>query len=340
MSDELVVRIEVVGHASRRWRAARTKEEADRLNQQLSEARAASIRKVVEEIVRKELPGIAIEVPGWGVGSRDPFPTAGEDNAAIDRSVVVGITLANVRTGERVQIRPAKIYMPSKYWTFRVLALAGGAVIGAKSLFVRIGIKNAMSGHELRMSGWLFGGGFSPSKKDFIQTDNLDRKSLKDLFKPVGNEVTFQTKEAVDFDYFVQPDKKQLVRIVQDRIGVVRKKEFSIFQFVSLDIPSLVYEWKWGWTLATLGISVVSGNLTVEDPIPSDFVDSTRMVTVPTVDTHSNYDCLLFSFPTGRSGLGDLTPRDRQLLADFATQKSRNIRAFAELGYKIANPSP
>jgi hypothetical protein len=37
MGDELVVRIDVVGHASKRWRAARTNEEADRLNQQLSE---------------------------------------------------------------------------------------------------------------------------------------------------------------------------------------------------------------------------------------------------------------------------------------------------------------
>src|SRR5215831_14056338 len=156
MGDELVVRVDVVGHASKRWRTARTAEQADHLNQDLSEARAANIRKVVEGIVRKELPGISIEVPGWGVGSRDPFPTASEDNADIDRSVVVGITLANVRTGESTEFRPAKIYTPSRFWTFRVLAQVGGSAFGAKSVFMRIGIKSGATGRELVMSGWLF----------------------------------------------------------------------------------------------------------------------------------------------------------------------------------------
>ena len=340
MGDELVVRIDVVGHASKRWRTARTAEQADHLNQDLAEARAAGIRNVVEGIVRKELPGISIEVPGWGVGSRDPFPTASENNAAVDRSVVVGITLANVRTGERTEFRPAKIYTPSRFWTFRVLALAGGAVVGAKSVYVRIGIKNAMTGRELRMSGWLFGGGFSPSKKDLVQTDNIDRKSLKNIFQPVGMEVTFQTEYSRGFGYFLGDDNSQSVRIIHDKIGVIRKKEFSLFQFRDLDIHSLAFEWTGGWTLATLGLSVVSGTLTVEDPVPSDYVDSTRMVTVPTVDVHHDYDCLLLSFPTGRAGLGDLAPRDRKQLIDFATNKSRNIRAMAELGYKITNPRP
>jgi len=70
----------------------------------------------------------------------------------------------------------------------------------------------------------------------------------------------------------------------------------------------LACAWYFGWTLATLGLSVVSGTLTVEDPVPSDYVDSTRMVTVPTIDVHHDYDCLLLSFPTGRSGLDDLAP--------------------------------
>jgi outer membrane protein OmpA-like peptidoglycan-associated protein len=56
MGDDLVVRIDVVGHASRRWRGAKTPAEAEQLNQQLSEARAQNIRKVVEAIVKKELP--------------------------------------------------------------------------------------------------------------------------------------------------------------------------------------------------------------------------------------------------------------------------------------------
>jgi hypothetical protein len=38
MGDDLVVRIDVVGHANRRWRSAKTPAEAEQLNQQLSEA--------------------------------------------------------------------------------------------------------------------------------------------------------------------------------------------------------------------------------------------------------------------------------------------------------------
>jgi hypothetical protein len=340
MHNELVVRIEVVGHASKRWRAARTKEEADRLNQQLSEARAANIRKVVEEIVRKELPNISIEVPGWGVGSRDPFPTAGEDNAAVDRSVVVGISLDGVETGERTESRPAKIYTPSRFWTFRVLAQVGATTIGAKAVFMRIGIKSNATGRELVMSGWLFGGGFGFMKKDLFQTDNLDRKSLQKIFKPVGMEVTFQTNGAKDFDYFVGDDNGQSVRVIHGGLGVVRKRETTLFQFRNLEIPSLVYEWTKGWTTVTLNPSVVSGTLTVEGPVPDDYVVSTRMVTVPTMISRPDYDALLLSFPTGRSGFTDLAPRDRQQLIDFATWKARTIRSFAELGDKITNPRP
>src|SRR5262249_30655207 len=155
-----------------------------------------------------------------------PFPPADARKEAVLCRLVAHSPFATVRWPEGTKPPTAKVSPPRRFWTFRVLALAGGAVVGAKSVYVRIGIKNAMTGRELRMSGWLFGGGFSPSKKDLIQTDNIDRKSLRNVFQPVGMEVTFQTEYSRGFGYFLGDDNSQSVRIIHDKIGVIRKKEF------------------------------------------------------------------------------------------------------------------
>jgi hypothetical protein len=343
MGDELIVRIDVVGHASRRWRGARTPAEAEQLNQQLSEARAQSIRRAVEAIVKTELPGIPIEVPARGVGSRQPFATASEDNAAVDRSVVVTIDVAHVQTGSKVERRPTRIYTPSKFWMLKVLTVMGGSGIGAKGTFMRIAIKNPFTGRQLKMAGYLFGGAFSPSPKDLFQFDADKNQNPKDLDKPIGDEVNFQTDEAEDFGYWVGSEDGQFVRVVHNKLGLIRKRELTFLQFTRLDDyhpGSLVFEYEKGWSLPALNISVVSGFLKVEGDVPSDYVDGTKLVTVPKVDVRQNYDGLLLSFPTGESGLNNLTSRDRQRLTDFATNKSRGIRALVEVGLGLANPRP
>ena len=81
------------GDASPRWKTARYCSEADRLNQRLSELRATNVRKAVEQVLRTELPGLPITVSSKGLGSQQRFPSATEDNAAVDRSVVVTIDL-------------------------------------------------------------------------------------------------------------------------------------------------------------------------------------------------------------------------------------------------------
>ena len=138
MSYNLTVRIEVIGRASRRWRGARSPAEADRLNQALSEQRAQNLRKPVEEILRKELPGVKIEAPAKGLGSHHGFPLTGEDNAAIDRSVVVSVDLITTIKGTRTEFRPRKIYAPSKFWTLRVVSMVSASG-GAKIVHIRSG---------------------------------------------------------------------------------------------------------------------------------------------------------------------------------------------------------
>jgi hypothetical protein len=342
MGDNLVVRINVVGHASRRWRGAKTPAEAEKLNQQLSEARAQNIRKVVEVIVKKELPGISIEAPAHGVGSHEGFPVAGEDNAAVDRSVVVTIDLAHVQIDSRVEHRPARIYTPSIFWTLKVLSVLGGSGVGAKATFLRIAIRNAVTGRELKMRGYLYGGAFDPDPSHVFQFDG-DPTDQPKVDEQVGDEVTFHTERAEGFGYWVGSENGQWARLVHDKVGLIRKRELTALQFTRLDTyhpGTLVFEYEKGWSLPALNFSVASGKLNVQEPIPSDYVDGTKMVTVPKVDVHHNYDGLLLSFPTGKSDLNDLTSEDRQRLTDFATKKSLQIRALAERGLKVTNPRP
>jgi hypothetical protein len=341
--SNLTVRVTVVGHASRRWRGAGSPAKADGLNQQLSESRAQNLRRPVEEILKRELPGVTIEAPAKGVGSHEGFPLAGEDNAAIDRSVVVMVELTTSDAISRTRLRPSRLYVPSVWWTLKVVNMVGGS-IGVKGTFMRVIVQNALTGHELTLAGYLFGGSLSPPNlKDQIKFDGGDpRKRLPDLLKPVGDIVTFGTKHAEDFDFFTKPDNGQWVRVIHAGIGAIRKRETTFLQFTDLDTDpgSLVFEYKKGWSMPTYNLSVVTGVLKVEGDVPTDYVASTTMETISTVDVHHNYDALLVTFPTGKSGLHDLTSRDQKRLTDFVTNKARAIAALTSTGFPLANRRP
>ena len=328
MSDELTVRITVTGRASRRWRGAPSQAEADRLNQTLSEERAQNLRKPVEAILKKELPGVKIEAPAQGLGSRDGFPLTGDDNAAVDRSVIVSVDLITTIRGSKTEFRPRKIYAPSKFWTLKVVSMVGAGA-GAKIVHMRVTIRGSTTGRELTLAGTLYGGALPDRKKPF-DFGNKDQPG-----KPVGNEVTFHTEEAQSFNYFVGSEKGQRVRLVNAGIGLVRKRETTFLQFTNLDTDpgSLVFEYTKGWSLLPkLDLGVAAGFLNLEGPVPSDYIDGTTMVEVPTEDVRHHYDGLLLSFPTGKAGLNDLTAKDRELLTDFVTNKARAIAALANSG--------
>src|SRR4051794_30255942 len=91
----LAIRITVVGHASRQWKSATTADEASRLNQGLSDSRASTVHGEVTRLITSLLPSFPIAVETKGVGSSQPFPTAGEGNAAVDRSVLVLVDLVS-----------------------------------------------------------------------------------------------------------------------------------------------------------------------------------------------------------------------------------------------------
>jgi hypothetical protein len=335
MSDSLIIRVTVEGRASRRWRGAHSQAEADKLNQALSEARAQNLRKPVEDILRQKLPGIKIEVPGIGLGSHHGFPLTGEDNELIDRSVVVKIDLETSHAGLRTEFRPAKLYVPSKFWVLKVVSMVSGSV-ALQATFMRVKVQNPFTKYEITLAGGLYGGHFTPSGGVGFGHDKPD------FNHQVGDEVTFETDDAEDFDFWVGPEKGQWVRVVHTEVGAVRKRAASFLQFTRLDTHpgSLVFEYKKGWSLPKVDISVVSGFLSVEGPVPSDFIDDTKMVTVPTLNVRHNYDGLLVSFPTGKAGWNDLTPKDRERITNFVTNKALNIDALSKSGLRVVAPSP
>lgn len=335
MSDNLIVRVIVEGRASRRWRGAATQAEADKLNQALSEARAQNLRKPVIDILKKQLPGVSVEVPGIGLGSHHGFPLTGEDNEWIDRSVVVKVELATTHAGSRTEFRPTKIYMPSKFWVLKVVSMIGASG-GAFGVHMRIRIRNPFTRRELTMAGFLFGGDL-PSPKNPFKFDAKNNPT-----QPVGDEVTFTTDNAEGFDYFVGTENGQWARLVHAAVGLVRKRSTTFLQFTGLDTHpgSLVFEYNKGWSLPKLELSVAAGILTVEGDVPSDYTDDTKMVTVPTLDAHSNYDGLLVSFPTGKAGWEDLTAKDRERITNFVTNKALAIDALSKSGFKVLAPSP
>ena len=212
----LAVRISVMGRASPRWRAARNAAQANRLNQRLSELRAKSIYTAVERILKRELANLPNTVSWKGVGSHDGFPTVGDDNPAIDRSVVVMVDLTTTRPSYKFHHAPRRIYVPSKVWTLRVHNMFRAAGLGYVQIFLRIGLINPYSNKEMILSGWLRGGGSAMSVKNSFKLDKPDPRNLRN--DEVGRKVSFTTKEAIDFDDLNNYGQGQLVRL--DKIDV------------------------------------------------------------------------------------------------------------------------
>jgi hypothetical protein len=348
MTDDLLIRITAIGHASRRWRGARNAAEAETLNQHLSDQRAQNVRRAVEDILRRELPAMKIEVPAWGVGSREPFPTASESNAAVDRSVLLMIDLTTTESAYRVQARPPRrLRAPGKIWTLKVLSMAGGGAIGGKMTSVQIAICNAYSGKQLIMSGALFGGDLGvPSPTSYFKFDDwrAPDQDPSTFLKQVGKDVTFTTEEDMDFDDWIGGDG-QWVRVIHAHVKTgVTKSEATFLQFTGVDTNpgSLVFE------LTGLSFSIarpdvddnfLTGKLTADGPNPGDFIEVASPGDIIPVQYARPYsEGILLSFPTGKASLHDLTADDRSRLTSFVVNKARNIGVLTK-HYKVPVPA-
>jgi len=337
-SNDLAVRINVVGHASPRWKSAKNRTEADILNQRLSENRAQNVQRAVEEILKRELPGLPIVVPAKGVGSKEGFPTVPErgaiDNAGIDRSVIVTVDLAVTRrTIESRPSGPARVYMPSKLWTLKVISMFRGAGLGYVQVFLRVSLGNPNTGKNIILSGWLAGGGAAMDVKDSFKIDT----DQPDLGGQIGDEVAFHTKEALTFDEW----SSVLARLEKVEASFIVKASLTQLKFtnVETDPDTLAFDRSIGVGLISADGFLVAGRLTREGPNPGDYLELPGKDNIWIHPTDHHYYGLLLSFPTGKADLKDLTENDRKLLRDFVTNKARAIAALSESFNKSA-PHP
>jgi hypothetical protein len=333
---DLTVRVSVVGRASSRWKTAKSPAQADRLNQRLSESRAQNIYNAVADIIKRELPKLPIAVSWKGVGSHEGFPTVGDDNPAIDRSVIVMVDLATTTASYKFQHRaPRRIYVPSKVWTLRVHNMFRVAALGYVQIFLRLGIINPYSQKEMLLSGWLRGGGAAISVRDSFK---LDKSSLMGdipnlAIGRVGKDVSFLTKEAMDFDDLNDFDKGRMVRL--DKIDVsagLRSYDTGlVFTDLDTDPTPLWFEHNF-LTLGGLKADafVVFGKLRREGPNPGDYLElPTPDDIIPTQSSQASHDGLLLTFPTEKADLKDLSDKDRRCLTDFVVNKARNIAVMS-----------
>lgn len=272
-SPQLTVDCRIIGHASPRWRNARSEAERIENNEILSRHRANVLMSEFKPILAKELGKYQLKfldnlsyaensqpdrtaVFGWEArGQRDSFASSGRDRANDDaqyrRTDIV------VRIARSTQdAMPTKVRQrwdrstKSKFWYVRVGVSAGAdAVIGFD--FLRLTLRN-QSGDEAKGSVAAFAGGLG----------------LKYSGSPYSwsDEVSFSTSSEVGFEDFhgtrVRYTNAGLV------VGVGYTRAYLTFYGMGPDAASLQVG---GWSAGFQVAADVAEGLLVLDTVPSDY---------------------------------------------------------------------
>jgi len=354
------------GHASRRWKAAHNEAEAATLNQRLSEHRARVVYDKVVEMVQHELPGFPIAVRERSVGSRHPFPTAGEDNAAIDRSVAIMIDLVWTRPEQKVVPRPlVKMWPKHVIWEARVIDYVVANAFTLEAGYARVGIRAPGANKELILGGMLYGVDLSvadflasvkagPAKlKDMLKFRKVvDLKKLKDLKDPwklknildkvnnrvttgqMGKTVSFSTPP-MDFEDWRNNGAGQPVIFAHGEIKTGFTKSYGddlLFEGVHTDPGMLEYGHSWiKFYKGTPDIDfhIERGVLKPENE-PQDFLmvrDSRGPQVIDSEVATRTYDVILVAFPTEKADWKYIDYRQQRELRQFVHEKAKAIRA-------------
>jgi hypothetical protein len=328
------VRITIVGHASTRWRGAKTAAQASGLNELLSNKRADNVRAAVEQILKREVPGIVIsggsssapgvkptgvQVGSYGVGSREPVvkpPTSDpNENNASNRSVVLLLEqITTTYSSAPVSRAPLRVGARTKFWYGKVMNL-NGAGLAVYGYFLRLAIRNPLSNKVVNYSGYLLGGGASSNPFAFGRP------------KPgaVGEEFSFYTPQEMGFDDF----DGQLVRMerVVGSLGIKASVGYLTFVSLGKGAALLAFQKSFGLGAPHLEGAVTSGALHMEGKNPGDWFEVDGGTdSVPFSTDKTQNDGLILTFPTGKSGLNDLSTDERRKLENFVTGWARQIK--------------
>jgi hypothetical protein len=363
------------GHASRRWRGARSEAEAAALNQRLSDHRARVVYDKVAEMVQYELPGFPIAVRDRAVGARHPFPTASEDNATIDRCVAVMVDLVWTRPGQNVIPRPLKKMWPQHvYWEIRLIDYVVANAFTVEVGYARVGIRSPSSKKELILGGPIFGTDLSvvdllsaiksgPTKlREILKfrkvIDFKKLKDLKDAWKleqfidkvgsrlskgQMGKTVSFTTPPMDFDDWMNKGEGQQIIFLHSEAKTGLTKSSADDMIIEGVDTDPTMLEWGHDWLkfykgTPDLNLHVERGVLTPQND-PQDYllVHDPRGPQVVDFEVASKtHDLTLVSFPTGKSGWNDIGRRQQEELKNFVHEKARAIHARAVLAKPVA----
>jgi hypothetical protein len=354
---EYGVRINVIGHASARWRGARNAAEAQKLNQALSEQRAASVQRVVETVLRTVLPKVSVaraeagssgkklrgfELGAEGVGSRDPLHPGGgpQENDPANRSAVLTLWWGTKRTRPDIQMRSGIIDARSRAWRLDVLNLTTIGVDVAASYIV-LRLTNMFSHRSRIYHGTLVGIGIAISdlKKIFdpSKIGPTDLLKIPKIGQPVGSGY-FVTDRYVGFDDFnglwVRVGELDVGIAVPKlkKIGVGYKTGFLSFYSLGPDAMQIVFANSFGLKNGNKAEgAVVTGHISPLEPNPGDTVEVPDMIAdfsgTPVVNTSLFSDGVVVMFDTGKASLAGV---DRQTVEAFTTNWAKNMKVIGE----------
>lgn len=302
-------RVQIIAHASPRWRGAQNAPDADRRNLELSQRRAEAVRWEVENLLAQHLgTGASVDVDVTVVdeddtvgvktearGSRDTLPEArGDrfDDAQQRRRVDVIVDSSQRVSGVAEAGRPL-LTLPtaSKFWHVSVDLEAGGAV-GAAGSLLTLTLTNDRTGQTMEGRVWALGGGPKASigASASIWSD------------PTG----FSTDAPLNFSDF----DGTWVRYTTLGINLLFiGYEKSYISFVGLGSGAQSID-VGGWNTGTAGIggSVVAGKLSLVGPYPPTRIpiEDSDKVSVPYERTESGKDVHRVLFATESATLSDL----------------------------------
>lgn len=326
-TPQLTVQCDIVGHASPRWRGAKTEANRIQNNEVLSRQRAASFMKEFEPALTKELgkyrlrflkdvsytedtqPDQTAVIGTLGRGQRDSLPLAGGDRTNDDPKFRrTDITCRIARSTQ--EALPTKVVQrwerstKSKFWYVNVgVSASVDAVVGFT--FLRLKLRN-WKGDEAEGSVAAAGGGVG----------------LKFGFSPYdwSEEASFSTSREVGFDDF----HGTRVRYTNGGIalGIGYSRSYLTFYGMGPDAASLHVG---GWQTGLEASLEISEGLLVLDIVPGDYkieqLDATEWNTVRS-DWITQHDLSVF-FDSGQSSL---TPKAASQIRDFAATLAKDIR--------------
>jgi hypothetical protein len=340
------VRVVVGGQASPRWKGVASSSDADRLNERLSIQRSDTARNIVEQVLRRQLPGIIIEpavsrpagdsgggeveLGAYGVGSRDSLVRVGGNrlsNEEVDRSVTISIDLVTTHYGQAGRsLPPGRVPAKTQFWYVKVTHLRVDA-IGAAFGEIEFVLRNPLSDKTMTARAELdIGGGVNVGLKPLDAKQLIQRtvtnhlgQSFKDF---VGrDEVSISVDREIGFDDF--QDEWIRVGSAAASLGLGAEYTYITFPFLggtAADVNPI--RKKIGPSFPKLQGWVVSGRIQLIGKNPGDWfeIDSSDMV--PTAYDSVSDGSLIVTFPTGRSDLPPGSP-GRVHIEDF-------VRAWTE----------